>query len=670
MTKSTKPVLNPDDLLSKNITKHRLEGFTEKALQVYGPYIVEQRAISDFRDGLKNVHRAILWSMYNLGLHSTAMFKKSARTVGDVIGSYHPHGDCLDADAEAVIRDGSHVKMVDLTQANKPVDTYSYDVTNRVIVPSQAHSFRVGQVSKRAVRITFVNGESITCTDNNPFYLYKWGLTYWEKAGRIKPGDMFLIATVKHQTTLVFDYELYSDQGIVRHVELITTNEAKPYYDFTVDKYHNMLVRVGENYVIAHNSSVYEALVGMVTSPLPIIDGQGDFGDQSSSAGAMRYTEARLSAFSDYMLLDKDYLAVTPMIPNYSGDKTVPVYLPAKLPMVLLLGNDGIAFGVAASSPSFTLESVVEITKKAISLAAKYDPHSPSNKKNALLSASLCARDLKFSFRYGGQCISDIKDISDFMRTGKGTLKFTPSAPKKISTSSQKRYVITSACPGFSTPATIDKTLQAIAAIKGVTLVSDTSDFSGCSYTVNLKSSLTQAETDAIFRAIDKLMVKSDSYDVGLTNRGVNATKFFTTNIPSLLLRWSLWRLSFEKKVIAYKYNRYLEQLKKLNLLILAVDNIDIIAQAIQSSDAKAYLMANLSITAEEADVIRDFKIRQLEKTDVHKVKAEIKDIRSTMTGLKADHADPSNRVKADIDSFMSKYNAQQAKQVNKAKKP
>jgi DNA gyrase subunit A len=82
MTKNTvKPILNPDDLLSKNITKHRLEGFTEKALQVYGPYIVEQRAISDFRDGLKNVHRAILWSMYNLGLHSTSMFKKSTGSI-------------------------------------------------------------------------------------------------------------------------------------------------------------------------------------------------------------------------------------------------------------------------------------------------------------------------------------------------------------------------------------------------------------------------------------------------------------------------------------------------------------------------------------------------------------------------------------------------------------
>jgi DNA gyrase subunit A len=524
----------------------------------------------------------------------------------------------------------------------------------------------VGQVSKHSIRITFINGESITCTDNHPFYLYKWGLTYWEKASRIKPGDMFLIATVKQLTPLVFDYELYSSQGTVSRVDVIRSDEPKPYYDFTVDKYHNMLVRVGTNYVIAHNSSVYEALVGMVTSPLPLIDGQGDFGDQSSSAGAMRYTEARLSAFSDAMLLDKDYLAVTPMIPNYSGDKTVPVYLPAKLPMVLLLGNDGIAFGVAASSPSFTLESVVEITKKAIDLAARYDKLPASNKKNARLSSAVCASVLKFSFRYGGLCISDTSDIESFMRSGKGTLKFTPTPPKKISTPKQKRYVITSACPGFSTPATIEKTLQAIAAIKGVTLVSDTSDFSGCSYTVNLKVSLSQAEVDSIFKAIDKLMVKSDSYDVGLTHRGINATKFFTTNIPNLLLRWSLWRLDFEKKVIAYKYRKYQEQLKKLNLLILAVDNIDIIAQAIQSSDAKAYLMANLAITAEEADVIRDFKIRQLEKTDVHKVKAEIKDIRSTMAGLRADHAAPSNRVKADIDSFMSKHAAQQAKKTKK----
>uniref|UniRef100_A0AB39CDY9 DNA gyrase/topoisomerase IV subunit A n=1 Tax=Pseudomonas phage HRDY3 TaxID=3236930 RepID=A0AB39CDY9_9VIRU len=67
--------------------------FSDAALHIYGSYVVEDRAVPDFRDGLKPVHRAVLWALDGLKLHSTGGFKKSARTVGDAIGKYHPHGD-------------------------------------------------------------------------------------------------------------------------------------------------------------------------------------------------------------------------------------------------------------------------------------------------------------------------------------------------------------------------------------------------------------------------------------------------------------------------------------------------------------------------------------------------------------------------------------------------
>lgn len=65
----------------------------ERNLKSYGTEVVEQRAVPDFRDGLKPVHRCVLWACYCLGLKHTASFKKSARTVGEVLGKYHPHGD-------------------------------------------------------------------------------------------------------------------------------------------------------------------------------------------------------------------------------------------------------------------------------------------------------------------------------------------------------------------------------------------------------------------------------------------------------------------------------------------------------------------------------------------------------------------------------------------------
>jgi len=59
----------------------------------YSMYVIVGRALPDVRDGLKPVHRRILFSMNSLGLHSNKPFVKSARIVGDVIGKYHPHGD-------------------------------------------------------------------------------------------------------------------------------------------------------------------------------------------------------------------------------------------------------------------------------------------------------------------------------------------------------------------------------------------------------------------------------------------------------------------------------------------------------------------------------------------------------------------------------------------------
>jgi DNA gyrase subunit A len=71
-----------------NISKEMRSSFLDYAMSV-----IVSRALPDVRDGLKPVHRRILYAMHDLGMHSDKPYKKSARIVGDVIGKYHPHGD-------------------------------------------------------------------------------------------------------------------------------------------------------------------------------------------------------------------------------------------------------------------------------------------------------------------------------------------------------------------------------------------------------------------------------------------------------------------------------------------------------------------------------------------------------------------------------------------------
>ena len=83
----------------ENITNVPVQTFVEKAYLDYSMYVILDRALPRIEDGLKPVQRRIVYAMSELGLSTSGKPKKSARTVGDVIGKFHPHGDsaCYEA---------------------------------------------------------------------------------------------------------------------------------------------------------------------------------------------------------------------------------------------------------------------------------------------------------------------------------------------------------------------------------------------------------------------------------------------------------------------------------------------------------------------------------------------------------------------------------------------
>jgi topoisomerase-4 subunit A len=85
--------------VQENYEQLPLKHFAEKAYLDYSMYVILDRALPHIADGLKPVQRRIVYAMSELGLTATAKYKKSARTVGDVLGKYHPHGDsaCYEA---------------------------------------------------------------------------------------------------------------------------------------------------------------------------------------------------------------------------------------------------------------------------------------------------------------------------------------------------------------------------------------------------------------------------------------------------------------------------------------------------------------------------------------------------------------------------------------------
>ena len=127
------------------------------------------------------------------------------------------------------------------------------------------------------------------------------------------------------------------------------------------------------------DSSIYDALVVMAQDfkkSLPLVDGHGNFGTiEGDGAAAMRYTEARLSRVAQENFLadlDKD---VVDFVPNFDETEKEPSVLPVKIPHFLVNGSEGIAVGMATSTPPHNLAEVIDAE-----VALLQDP-SISNKK-------------------------------------------------------------------------------------------------------------------------------------------------------------------------------------------------------------------------------------------------------------------------------------------------
>jgi DNA gyrase subunit A len=110
------------------------------------------------------------------------------------------------------------------------------------------------------------------------------------------------------------------------------------------------------------DSAVYEAMVRMAQDFSlrdPLVDGQGNFGSMDGDgAAAMRYTEARLSAVAEEMILDIEKDTVD-WVDNYDGTRKEPSFMPAKLPQLLLNGTMGIAVGMSTKIPPNNLEELI-----------------------------------------------------------------------------------------------------------------------------------------------------------------------------------------------------------------------------------------------------------------------------------------------------------------------
>ena len=185
----------------------------------YAMSVITARALPDARDGLKPVHRRILYSMHEMGLTASAKTRKSATVVGDVLGKYHPHGDisvydamvkmaqdfsfryplvigqgnmgCFTKDTKVRLSDGRSLSFGDLVEEEKQGKrnyTFTVDKNKRVKIVRIIHP-RVTRRNAELIQVTLDNGEKIRSTPDHR-YLLKNGA--YKEARHLKSGESLM----------------------------------------------------------------------------------------------------------------------------------------------------------------------------------------------------------------------------------------------------------------------------------------------------------------------------------------------------------------------------------------------------------------------------------------------------------------------------------------------
>lgn len=184
----------------------------------YAMSVIVGRALPDVRDGLKPVHRRILYSMNEKGLLPGKPYKKSANVVGDVLGGYHPHGDsavydsmvrmaqdfslryplidgqgnwgCFTGDTKIKLLDGTERTFAEL--AELPEDeifhVYSVDAEGRIVVGEGRYS-RITRRDMEIVELTFDDGSKVRCTPDHRFMLRD---ETWKQAQELTIDDSLM----------------------------------------------------------------------------------------------------------------------------------------------------------------------------------------------------------------------------------------------------------------------------------------------------------------------------------------------------------------------------------------------------------------------------------------------------------------------------------------------
>jgi len=371
------------------------------------------------------------------------------------------------------------------------------------------------------------------------------------------------------------------------------------------------------------DSACYEAMVHMAqpfTYRYPLIDGQGNWGaaDDPKSFAAMRYTEARLSAFAQVLLSEVGDGTVD-WVPNFDGTLEEPRVLPARLPNVLLNGASGIAVGMATDIPPHNVREVV-----AACIHLLEHPKATNEELGAFVQGP--------DYPTQAEIVTPRADIANMYETGRGSIRM------------RARYVmeqgdiIIDALPHQVSGARVLEQIAAQMNARKLPQVEDLRDESDHENPIRLVivPRSNRIDYEGLMSHLFATTDLETNYRVNMNMIGLDGRPG-VRGLGAVLTEWLNFRRETVRLRLRHRLDKVSERLHILDGLLIAFLNIDeVIAIIRNEDDPRQAMMVRFGLSERQAHAILEIRLRQLAKLEEIKIRGEQAELTKERKSLEA----------------------------------
>ena len=372
------------------------------------------------------------------------------------------------------------------------------------------------------------------------------------------------------------------------------------------------------------DSASYEAMV-LMAQPFSyrytLVDGQGNWGspDDPKSFAAMRYTESKLTRYSE-ILLEELGQGTVDWQPNFDGTLEEPMVLPARVPNVLLNGTTGIAVGMATDIPPHNLREVVNACV-----------HMLDNPQATV--TDLCEHIHGPDMPTEAEIITPREDLIKMYETGRGSVRMRAIWSKDEDTGD----IVVNALPHQVSGAKILEQIAAQMQAKKLPMVADLRDESDHENPTRLIITPRSNRVD-LEQVMQHLFATTDlerTYRINMNMIGIDGRPAVKA-LNRIISEWLSFRTVTTRRRLQYRLERVEERLLRLAALMVVFLNVDEVIRIIREEDQpKPVLMERFNLVEMQAEYILETKLRQLARLEEMKIRQEQEDLEKERENLK-----------------------------------